>query len=178
MASSPVKLSHKLQKLFSIQALQSLWEHLLRLIHPVKVDAILNTIDRERMNRLREQYPHRPGSAKVNRFENADYWIPINVERAQDLWLDRTPPLRILDLGCGAGYFLYVCRFFGHETLGLDTDEDPLFRGTTEFLNVRRVISRIRAAVNTASIRAKRSSVLCSSYWTCWRLSELPASKC
>ncbi len=77
----------------------------------------------------------------------AAYWIGINVERAQDLWLDRSPPLRILDLGCGAGYFLYVCRFFGHEGLGLDTDEEPLFRGTTELLNVRRAVSRIHPQV-------------------------------
>jgi len=96
---------------------------------------------------LREQYPYRPNARKINAYENAAYWIGINVERAQDLWLDRSPPLRILDLGCGAGYFLYVCRFFGHEGLGLDTDEEPLFRGTTELLNVRRAVSRIHPQV-------------------------------
>ena len=61
-------------------------------------------------------------------YEDAAHWIGVHVAHAQDLWLDRTPPLRILDLGCGAGYFLYVCRFFGHEGIGVDTDEEPLFR--------------------------------------------------
>ena len=68
---------------------------------------------------------------------------PGNVERAQDLWLDRAPPLRILDLGSGAGYFLYVSKYFGHEVLGFDTDHEPLFGATTELLRVSRVIGRI-----------------------------------
>jgi SAM-dependent methyltransferase len=138
-----VQLSRKFQKLFSFDAAESLWEHLCRWTHPVSTRRILATLDRAEFARLRECYPYRPNARKINAYEDAAYWIGINVERAQDLWLDRTPPLRILDLGCGAGYFLYVCRFFGHEAVGLDTDEEPLFRGTTELLNVHRVISRI-----------------------------------
>jgi SAM-dependent methyltransferase len=138
-----VQLSRKFRKLFSFDAVESLWEHLCRWTHPVSTRRILATLDRAEFARLRECYPYRPNARKINAYEDAAYWIGINVERAQDLWLDRTPPLRILDLGCGAGYFLYVCRFFGHEAVGLDTDEEPLFRGTTELLNVRRVISRI-----------------------------------
>ena len=42
-----------------------------------------------------------------------------------------------------AGYFLYLCRLLGHEGLGFDQDEEPFFRGTTEFFKVRRVIGRI-----------------------------------
>jgi SAM-dependent methyltransferase len=138
-----VRLSRKFQKLFAFDWAQSLWEHVCRLTHPVSSRRILATIDQAELERLRERYPYRPNARKINAYENAAYWIGINVERAQDLWLDRTPPLRILDLGCGAGYFLYVCRFFGHEGIGLDTDEEPLFRGTTALLNVRRVVARI-----------------------------------
>jgi SAM-dependent methyltransferase len=142
-----VRLSHKIRKLFSVQALESVWEHSVRLLHPVSARKILATVDREKMSRLREQYPFRPGSPPINRFEDADYWVAVNVERAQDLWLDRTPPLRILDLGCGAGFFLYVCRLFGHDALGLDNDDDPLFRGTTALLKVQRVITPIEPGV-------------------------------
>jgi SAM-dependent methyltransferase len=142
-----MRLSRKFQKLFAFDWLQSLWEHACRWIHPVSSRRILATLDRTEFANLRERYPYRPDARKINAYEDAAYWIGINVERAQDLWLDRTPPLRILDLGCGAGYFLYVCRFFGHEGLGLDTDEDPLFGGITELLNIRRVISRIHSCV-------------------------------
>ena len=139
-----MKFSRKLRKLFSFELLESISEHASRWIHPVSARRVLATLDRAEFDKLRERYPYRSNSARINRFEDAAYWIGINVERAQDLWLDRTPSLRILDLGCGAGYFLYVCKFFGHEGLGLDTDDEPLFRATIALLNVRRVISRIQ----------------------------------
>lgn len=142
-----MRLSRKIRKFFSVQGLESLWEHSLRLLHPGSARKILATVDREKMSKLREQYPFRPGSPPINRFEDADYWVPVNATRAQDLWLDRTPPFRILDLGCGAGFFLYVCRLFGHDALGLDTDDEPLFRGTTALLKVQRVITRIEPGV-------------------------------
>jgi SAM-dependent methyltransferase len=138
-----VRLSQKLQKLLSLDARQSLWEHVCRSTHPVSARRILGTIDRAELERLRECYPYRPNARKINAYEDAKYWIGVNVKRAQDLWLDRSPPLQILDLGCGAGYFLYLCRLLGHEGLGFDQDEEPFFRGTIEFFKVRRVIGRI-----------------------------------
>jgi len=150
-----MRVSRKFQKLFSVDAIESLWEHVCRWTHPVSSRRILATLDRSQLARLREHYPHRPNARRINAYEDAAYWIDINVERAQDLWLDRSPPVRILDLGCGAGYFLYVCRFFGHEGLGLDTDEEPIFRGITELLNVRRVVSRIHPQVPLAELEEK-----------------------
>lgn len=142
-----MKLSHKIKKLLSREVLESLCEHAARWTHPVNSTRILATIDRAEFSTLRQRYPYKDNSPRINRFEDADYWIGINVERAQDLWLDRAAPLRILDLGCGAGYFLYVCQFFGHETLGLDTDNEPLFRATTKLLQVERSIWRIEPNV-------------------------------
>jgi len=142
-----MRFSRKLQKLFSRDALASASEHLSRLTHPVNRRRILDGIDWLQFNDLRHKYPYRPGSPQINRFEDIGYWIDINVERAQDLWLDRAPPLRILDLGAGAGYFLYVCKYFGHEVLGFDTDTEPLFGATTELLGVRRVIGRVEPQI-------------------------------
>jgi SAM-dependent methyltransferase len=138
-----VRLSRKFQKLFSRDAAESLWENTCRWTHPVNSRRILAGIDRTELENLRERYPYRPDARKINAYEDAAYWIGVNVKRAQDLWLDRSPPLQILDLGCGAGYFLYLCRLFGHDGLGFDTDQEPFFRGTTDFFKVRRVIGRI-----------------------------------
>jgi len=138
-----VRLSRKIQKLFSRDAGQSLWEHVCRSAHPVSARRILATIDRTELETLRERYPFRANARKINAYEDARYWIRVNVRRAQDLWLDRSPRMQILDLGCGAGYFLYLCRLLGHDALGFDTDEEPFFRGTTEFFKVRRVTGRI-----------------------------------
>src|SRR6476661_1418687 len=138
-----MRFSRKLQKLLSPDSFASAVEHPSRATHPVNKRRILDDIDWLQFKNLRHQYPYRPGSPQINRFEDVVYWIDINVERAQDLWLDRAPPLRILDLGSGAGYFLYVCNHFGHDVLGFDTDHEPLFHATTELLGVRRVIGRI-----------------------------------
>jgi len=138
-----MRFSRKLRKLFSGDAIASASEHLSRLTHPVNKDRLLDDIDWLQFKDLRHKYPYRPGSPQINRFEDIVYWIDINVERAQDLWLDRTPPLRLLDLGSGAGYFLYVCKHFGHDVLGFDTDIEPLFGATTELLGVPRIVGRI-----------------------------------
>ena len=108
---------------------------------------ILRTIDQTALNQLREKYPRNPESPKINRFEDANYWVAINLKRVQDLWLDRTEPLRILDLGCGSGFFLYICKLFGHDVIGLDRDTNPLFRGTTELLGIPRLAADIEPFV-------------------------------
>jgi len=138
-----MRFSRKLQKLFSRDALASASEHLSRLAHPVNKRRILDDIDWVQFRDLRHKYLYQPGSPQINRFEDIVYWVDINVERAQDLWLDRAQPLRILDLGSGAGYFLYVCKHFGHDVLGFDTDSEPRFGATTELLGVKRAIGRI-----------------------------------
>ena len=137
--------SQKFQKLFTRDAIESLWEHAGRWTHPVSSRRILATIDQAELVRLRENYPYRPNARKINAYEDASYWVGVNVKRVQDLWLDRSLPLDILDLGCGPGYFLYLCRLFGHEGLGLDPDDEPFFRGTTSFFGVSRVVARINA---------------------------------
>jgi len=144
---SGVRLSQKFRKLFSFDVLQSFSEHVCRWTHPVNAQRFLDRLDPVAWRQLSKLYQPRPEALKINRFDDAAYWVTINVERAQDLWLDRSPPLRILDLGCGAGYFLYVCQSLGHEGLGLDTSREPLFHGTTALLNVRRIISRIDPGV-------------------------------
>ncbi len=140
-----MNVARKVQKLVTAEALESLWDHAKRWTHPVEREKIYTGIDRAAWMRLQQRFPHRPEAPRINRFSDVDHWLKINIERAQDLWLDRTPPLRLLDLGCGPGYFLYVCHCLGHEGLGLDIDEQALFRETTALLGVRRVISRIEA---------------------------------
>jgi len=54
-------------------------------------------------------------------------------------------PKRILDLGCGAGYFLYIAQLLGHSGLGLDMDRLSMFREVTRLLGVRRVVQQIEA---------------------------------
>ena len=50
-------------------------------------------------------------------------------------------------LGCGAGYFAYIAQLLGHDVLGLDIDDVPMFAEITQLLGVRRVIWRIHPFV-------------------------------
>src|SRR5947208_17161371 len=109
-----MKLSRKLQKLLSTDFFASAFEHLSRGTHPVNKQRILETLDRAQFEKLREQYTYRPGSPRINRLEDVVYWIEINIERAQDLWIDRAPPILIVDLCWGASYFVFIFNFFVH----------------------------------------------------------------
>jgi SAM-dependent methyltransferase len=54
------------------------------------------------------------------KYTDYTFWIPFNVARIGKLSLHKTPPLRILDIGCGPGYFLAAARACGHECYGID----------------------------------------------------------
>ena len=51
---------------------------------------------------------------------NPQGWVDEAEEIAIGLGLHQGPPLRILDIGCGYGYFLWVCQQYGHDGLGID----------------------------------------------------------
>ena len=65
------------------------------------------------------------------------YWIKDKVARAFSMGLMDSPPMRILDLGTGAGHFLAVCNALGHETVGIDL-EFPLYVDLCALMGVDR----------------------------------------
>ncbi len=136
-----MQLTRKIQKAFSLDFVRSTVEHARRRFDPVDTRPMLERLDLPAWDELRRR--HDGESRNSDKFADVRYWLKVNVERAQDLGLHHAKPLRILDLGCGAGYFLYVNQCLGHEVLGLDVDDVPLYRETTAMLGVRRVIARI-----------------------------------
>lgn len=142
-----MNLTRKVQKLLSVEGWESSVEHVRRWAHPVDTRQMRRETEGPAWDELRRRYRQPAANgAKLRdsvKWVDSAYWINVNVERAQDLELNRRPPGRILDLGCGAGYFLFVCQHLGHGAVGLDIDEDPLFRETTALLDVHRVIGRI-----------------------------------
>jgi SAM-dependent methyltransferase len=59
---------------------------------------------------------------------------------AKDLGLDVSPPLDILDLGLGPGYFLYVCQKLSHRVVGLDRPDLPVWPEIRKWLGVKTII--------------------------------------
>lgn len=79
------------------------------------------------------------------KYLDLDYWLGVNLERARAVGLDGSPPRRVLDLGCGAGYFLHVCRRLGHEVIGLDVPGDPMYSALTRWLDVPVIAGSVEA---------------------------------
>ena len=84
-------------------------------------------------------------SDRYAKYADVERWLKINLPRAQELKLDRSSPKRILDLGCGAGFFLFLAKQFGHEGIGLDVADFPLSNELIDLFGIKRVTGRIRA---------------------------------
>ena len=133
-----MKLSRKIGKLISREGYRRAWRRAQRSIFRLPFGPVMAGVD---VNRLREIEKRHAGE----KYADIDHWMRVNRERVQDLKLHRSRPLRILDLGCGGGYFLFILKRFNHSVLGLDVDRVPLFSELLEAFGVPRVIFEIKA---------------------------------
>ena len=137
-----MKLSHKVRKLADPSAIVSAKRAIGRIVRPLPVSRFMSQIDQAKLKRLQQTYGM-PGTTQWPKYVEAERFLKMNIRRVQDIGLDRMRPQRILDLGSGAGYFLFVNRVLGHGGLGLDVDNVPLFREMFELFGLQRVIHRI-----------------------------------
>ena len=137
-----MKLSDKLRKLNDPATWLSFRRAARRILQPLPAERFLSQIDHERLQYLQQSYGV-PGSRDWPKYVEMDRFLKLNIRRVQDLGLERMPPQRILDLGSGAGYFLFVNRVLGHDGLGLDLDDCPLFEEMFALFGLKRVIHRI-----------------------------------
>jgi SAM-dependent methyltransferase len=71
-------------------------------------------------------------------------WLRSKTMRALETGIDKAPPGAVLDLGCGPGYFLFVCKYFGHAVHGIDLPDDPFFNDMVRFFGIARTDLEIR----------------------------------
>jgi hypothetical protein len=55
-----------------------------------------------------------------HKYLDIPFWVGHKLTLARKLRLDSSKPLNILDLGTGAGHFLFVARSMGHHVIGID----------------------------------------------------------
>jgi SAM-dependent methyltransferase len=146
-----MRLSHKLGKLADPRFAQSAKRHFGRIVltrrFVFRLDAedIIASIDPAQFQSIHNRYAADNPGMGWRKYLDLNRWIAINLLRVQALELDWGRRQSILDLGCGAGYFLYICQWLGHRTLGLDIDDVPMFDEMFRALGLQRVISRIEA---------------------------------
>jgi SAM-dependent methyltransferase len=145
-----MQLTYKLQKVLSGDAYASARRHVRQWVSgraPLGFDAakITSTIDREKFREISERYRMENPGDEWPKYLEIERWMEINLKRVRDLGLDLGGRKRVLDIGCGTGYFLYICQYLGHDVLGMDLDVEPGFREMVDLLGVKRVIWRIEA---------------------------------
>jgi SAM-dependent methyltransferase len=109
------------------------------------------------------------------------FWLPFNVERIGKLALHKSPRLRILDVGCGPGYFLAAARACGHDCYGVDAPPNIL----TDV--ERRVYAELLAALRCSDVVtpvlieryvpmtvAQRDLDLITAFWICFNRHRQP----
>jgi len=95
-----------------------------------------------RLRQIQQRYPG--SSAGYAKYADIEVWLRLNRERVQDLRLLRSSPKRVLDLGCGGGFFLLILKTLGHSVLGLDTERVPLFTELVDLFDIPRIIWTIK----------------------------------
>lgn len=142
LSGHPVKFSHKVAKLAQPLTYRRAWRRMERYLHPIPLDPLFAKIDQARLATLERCYAS--SSEHYAKYVQVKRWLRLNVMRAQDLKLHRSPPQSILDLGCGGGFFLFVTQHLGHASLGIDIDIFPLFTELVDLFGVERRLWNIR----------------------------------
>jgi len=132
-----MKLRRKLAKLVRRETYRRGWRRVRRSVFRLPFGPVLAGIDQNRLAEIQKRYAG-------EKYADVDQWLRVNRERVQDLKLHRSPPQRVLDLGCGGGFFLFILKRFGHSVHGLDVDESPLFSELLEVFDVPRAVFRIQ----------------------------------
>ena len=150
-----MQLHRKIQKLATGEAWASSVDRFYRWRRPLNIKKLLRDIDQRKLDILCQKY-RVPSEVKAwPKYTNVDPWIENAVLHVRSLRLDRGPKLGILDIGSGAGYFLFVLKHLGHEVFGLDLDEPQFYGEMFELLGLERVIWRIEAFQSLPSIARK-----------------------
>jgi SAM-dependent methyltransferase len=119
-----------------------------------KADA---SLDQTRFREVIEKH----GSEGYDSYKYFDkqLWLRSKMMRAVELGLDKSPPSSVLDLGCGAGYFLYCCKYLGHAVHGIDLPDYEFYRDMIALFGISRTGFRIEA-FKTLPVLNKRFDVV------------------
>ena len=145
-----MRLTYKLKKVLTGDAYASARRHVKQAIlgrAPLRFDAarIMKTVDPRKFQQVYQRHAVKDPGDAWPKYLDLKLWMEINLQRVRNLGLDLGGRKRVLDIGCGTGYFLYICQYLGHDVLGLDLDEEPGFTEMIQLLGVQRKIWRVEA---------------------------------
>lgn len=115
-----------------------------------KIDA---SIDRARFEAIIG--PHKSEGYDSYKYFDKRKWLRVKVMRALELDLDRRACLSILDLGSGAGYFLYACKWLGHDVHSLELGTYEFYNEMIDLFEIPRIAFRIEAYKRMPTFQTK-----------------------
>jgi SAM-dependent methyltransferase len=122
-------------------------------VHARELAALRARVDWDAFRTLRARYPQVGTEHKGPlKYFDADSYLARDLSRALELGLHHGAPRRVLDLGCGFGYFLLSCAHLGHHAQGVDFAEEnhpesSCYGEMIALLGQRRVLHRIEPFV-------------------------------
>jgi SAM-dependent methyltransferase len=173
-----VRFSHKITKVFNGAAFRSARRRLRRFAlknrMPPNFDAnaIIQTIDRDEFEKIRGRFRVNDPGETPAKYLDLVTWLEINLQRVRELELDLGPPRRVLDIGSGTGYFLYACKLLGHDAVGLDVNNMPMFNDMIALLGVKRVDWCVRAFAPLPNLGKKFD--LITAHMICFNNHKMP----
>jgi SAM-dependent methyltransferase len=138
-----VELSRKINKLRTGEAWDSLLNAYYRWRRPLNARDMVRDLESKGFVRIRSTYANPNDPIGWPKYVDAGQWLELAIKQARFLQLDRRKPVRVLDIGSGAGYFLFVCKQLGHSVMGLDLDWPPMYAEMFEMLKMPRRVWRI-----------------------------------
>ena len=138
-----MEFSRKIEKLRTGEAFGSLIDAYYRWRRPLNANELVRELESKGFEQIRAKYANPDDQKGWPKYVDAAHRLGLAIRQARFLQLDRCKPLRLLDIGSGAGYFLFVCKRLGHSVMGLDLDWPPMYAEMFELLEMPRKIWRI-----------------------------------
>jgi SAM-dependent methyltransferase len=115
------------------------------------------------------------------KYADYDHWVPFNVARIGALGLHASKPRRILDIGCGPGYFMASALACGHDCYGIDAPDTILTkvesRVYSEMLGALAIEKRVSPLLierHKPMALPPRDLDLVTAYWICFNRHRQP----
>lgn len=99
-------------------------------------------IDQERLRDIQRRYAS--STDQYAKYADVKRWLQRNLPRIRRLQLNRSEPKEILDLGCGAGFFLFLANQLGHSGTGFDVDDHAVCNELLGLFGIERKVGRIQ----------------------------------
>lgn len=135
------------------------------------------------VGRLRQHMApiYRKAPASAAKYANPRHWLLLNALRVADLGLDAVSGLRILDIGCGPGYFVAMTRALGHQCHGVDAPDEcfnaverEVYATLTEALHCRDAVSPLLIERFKPLPFRDRPFDLITAFWVCFNRHRQP----